>query len=87
VDFNQSPTKWNPRFIAYCIDTGQPDPDAALARDRRTFPGGCMFPFTQWIQARWFEWNVINGWPHGQPHGPDQHYSFDQWLKQRATPS
>lgn len=36
--------QWNPRYIAYCADTGGLGPEATLARDAERWPGGNRDP-------------------------------------------
>ncbi len=43
---------WNPRFVAYARSQGR-DPEAQLAHDEETYPGGIMCGFMLFISEKW----------------------------------
>ncbi len=81
-------TTWNPRYLAYCRVNGETDPDKMLARDRKTWPGGCMVGFSLWIEKKWQEWYTSigkGGLPlHTQRYYQD-HAAFDAWLAKQKS--
>lgn len=40
--------KWNPRFLAYCQESGM-TPDEQIEHDNKLYPGGSMCGFIVWI--------------------------------------
>lgn len=75
--------KWNPRYLAYCIDKGASSPGEMLDRDHETWPGGVMTGFILWTSARWREWREATGWPDRSPVSEEQQRAFDNWLADR----
>lgn len=76
-----------PRYLAYCHAHGEADPDAMLARDRATYPGGKMTGFQIWTICQWHEWAEATGL-RGKPHPvTDEHNAaFDAWLVSTYPP-
>lgn len=77
---------WNPRYLAYCRATGEPDPDRAAERDRARYPGGHMVGYIVWIQDRWREWERANGRTPWGNKTDAAHAAFDQWLSEWTSP-
>ena len=74
----------NPRYLAYCADTGGLSPEDTLARDREEWPGGVMCGFMLWIRARWNEWKAEVDYPASDPAvSTGDHCAFDAWLAKR----
>ncbi len=78
ITFNAS-TGWNPRYLAYCVAHGEPDPDKMLTKDSARWTG-CMTGYILWIQARWSEWRRLMGYKGSDPLWPIDHAMFDMWL-------
>ena len=68
-----SPTKYQPRFVAYCNAVGR-DPDEVVAAGR------FGADFICWINRQWAEWCKANGKPRHQPKSPADHASFDDFI-------
>lgn len=77
--------EWNPRYLAYCRATGEPDPEKALARDVERYPGGRMAGFTLWISGSWAEWDVQHMHPANHVRDDVEQKAFTRWLDTWGT--
>lgn len=83
--------RYNPRYIAYCAAHGESDPEKMLARDKETYPGGCMLGFMEWMKAQWAAWQADQEAEFPQLRGGNAHEwelyrlthakLFDAWLQ------
>lgn len=70
---------WNPRFLAYCVSLGEPDPLKVVDSDR-------FREFVPWIEERWREWHRAVGKPRAEPKTDAEHDAFDRWLADLVWP-
>lgn len=70
--------QYNPRYVAYARAQGM-TPDEMLESDALTYPGGKMTGFILWLNAKWREWDRLNG--RREPHSDADHQLFDAWLE------
>ena len=72
------------RYRLYAMAVGASSPEAALATDRKRYPGGHLAGFIVWIQARWQEWRRETGYEGAAVDAA--HDAFDEWLAIVVTP-
>lgn len=80
-------SQWNPRFVWYAKSNGN-TPEQQIAEDEKTWPGGCMIGFSEWIHARRDALCDFYGVKRGDlrniiGHCGDRDFQkvFDQWLE------
>jgi hypothetical protein len=71
------------RYVAYATAHGK-TPDAMLAADRESWPGGSMVGFTLWMDARWREWLEMHKDRRRSALTDADHAAFDAWLGDAA---
>jgi hypothetical protein len=74
-----------PRYVAYCIEHGATNADEMLARDRITYPGGCMAGYIVWISRKWSVWEAANSRTSNDYKTRGDHVSFNHWLAADVT--
>lgn len=77
-------SNWNPRFECYAAAHGNA-PEMQLEIDELDYPGGCMYGFISWSNARMKEWSKICGVQRDEPGflRSENAAAYDVWLSER----
>lgn len=66
--------EWNPYFVAYARSQGR-TPAEEIARHR-------LWEYTEWIAARWREWDAIHDTRHQHGRSDAELAAFGAWLNE-----
>jgi len=90
--------KWNPRYVIYARSLGL-TAEAAVERDEKEWPGGCMAGFILWMERSILEFEELHGissanlaeylrvFGHQPPACAAMHFplEFDKFLEAKAA--
>jgi hypothetical protein len=69
--------KWNPRYVIYARSLGL-TAEAAVERDEKEWPGGCMMGFILWMERSILEFEELHATSSANLAGRTE---FDEYLR------